>query len=356
MQQPRQLLSIVVPCFNEEAVLETTHRRLTAMAVRLDDLDYEIIYADDGSHDATPDVLASLQRADPHVRVIRLSRNFGHQVAVTAGLEHASGDAVILIDADLQDPPDVIPLMIARWREGYDVAYGERISRAGETRFKVATAHAFYRILNKLADTRIPLDTGDFRLMDRRVVDALHAMPETERFVRGLVSWAGFRQIAVPYDRACRFAGESKYPLAKMMRFAFDGILSFSKAPLRAVTSVGLAASLLALAGVVYAIGVHTFTDNEVTAGTGLLIGLLFFGGVQLVSLGIVGEYVGRIYEQAKRRPLYFVRDRMGFESTTPTTAELVRELREVREAQPRREAEIAAHLSLVNGRERAIQ
>jgi dolichol-phosphate mannosyltransferase len=356
MQQPRQLLSIVVPCFNEEAVLQATHRELSAMASDLDDLDYEIIYSDDGSRDATPSILENLQRADPHVRVVRLSRNFGHQVAVTAGIEHASGDAVVLIDADLQDPPDIIPCMIARWREGYDVAYGERISRAGETRFKVATAHAFYRILNRLAETHIPLDTGDFRLMDRRVVDALRAMPETDRFVRGLVSWAGFRQIGVPYHRACRFAGESKYPLLKMLRFAFDGILSFSKTPLRAVTSVGLAASLLAFAGVIYAIGVRTFTDGEVTLGMALLIGMLFFGGVQLMSLGIVGEYVGRIYEQAKRRPLYFVRDRMGFDEAMTTGATVVADLREVREAQPRRDPEIAAHLSLVNGRERAIQ
>ena len=348
MQQPQQLLSIVVPCFNEEAVIEETHRELSRTAARLDNLDYEIIYADDGSRDRTPEILERLQRADARVRVIRLSRNFGHQVAVTAGLEHASGDAVVLIDADLQDPPDVIPRMVARWREGYDVAYGERASREGETRFKVATAHAFYRILNRLTETRIPLDTGDFRLMDRRVVEALRAMPECNRYVRGLVSWAGFRQIAVPYDRASRFAGESKYPLSKMLRFALDGILSFSAVPLRAVTGVGLVASVLALMGIAYAVGLRTFTEQQVTGGTALLIGLLFFGGVQLISLGIVGEYVGRIYEQAKRRPLYFVRDRMGFEKPA---AELVRELRE---AQPRREAETAVRLSLINGRERA--
>ena len=231
LQQSEQLLSIVVPCFNEEEVIEETHERLTRMAARLTDLEYEIMYVDDGSRDRTPALLEELQQSDPNVRVIRLSRNFGHQVAVTAGLEHAAGDAVVLIDADLQDPPDVIPQMIARWREGYDVAYGERVSREGETRFKIATARAFYRILDRLTETRIPLDTGDFRLMDRRVVEALRAMPERNRFVRGLVSWAGFRQIAVPYHRASRYAGASKYPLAKMLRFAIDGIIGFSNRP-----------------------------------------------------------------------------------------------------------------------------
>jgi dolichol-phosphate mannosyltransferase len=237
--------------------------------------------------------------------------------------------------------------MVARWREGYDVAYGERVSRDGETRFKVATAHAFYRVLNHLTETRIPLDTGDFRLMDRRVIEALRQMPECDRFVRGLVSWAGFRQVAVPYHRASRYAGESKYPLSKMLRFAIDGIVGFSIAPLRAVMALGLVASLLAILGTAYALALRTFTDTQVASGTALLIGLLFIGGVQLVSVGIVGEYVGRSYEQAKRRPLYFIRDRMGFEDqATP--------LREHRESQPRRELERATRLSVVKERGRA--
>ena len=225
LQQSQQLLSIVVPCFNEEAVIEETHSRIARMASRLTELEYEIIYVDDGSQDGTAEILEHLQRSDPCVRVIRLSRNFGHQIAVTAGLEHAGGDAVALIDADLQDPPEVIPQMVARWREGYDVAYGERVSREGETQFKIATARIFYRMMKHLTDTRIPLDAGDFRVIDRRVVEALRAMPECDRFVRGLVSWAGFRQIAVPYHRASRFAGKSKYPLSKMLRFAMDGIV-----------------------------------------------------------------------------------------------------------------------------------
>lgn len=334
MQQQQQLLSVVVPCFNEEAVVHETHRRLTRVVSRLDDLDYEIIYVDDGSSDHTPELLEAVQRADPQVRVIRLSRNFGHQIAITAGLEHAAGDAVVLIDADLQDPPEVIPEMVARWREGYDVAYGERIAREGETRFKVLTARLFYRLLNSLTETQIPLDAGDFRLMDRRVVEALHAMPECDRFVRGLVSWVGFRQIAVPYHRASRYAGESKYPLRKMLRFAFDGITSFSVAPLRAVTAVGAVASAVALAAIVYALALRIFTGGRLAGWTAALIGLLFIGGVQLVSLGIIGEYVGRIYGEAKRRPLYLMRDRIGFERR-PGRPRDARERRDGRTGRP---------------------
>jgi polyisoprenyl-phosphate glycosyltransferase len=347
LQQSQQLLSIIVPCFNEEAVIEETHSRMTRMAARLIELEYEIIYVDDGSQDGTAAILEQLQETDPCVRVLRLSRNFGHQIAVTAGLEHAAGDVVALIDADLQDPPEVIPQMVARWHEGYDVAYGERVSRDGETHFKIATARVFYRVLKHLTETRIPLDAGDFRVMDRRVVEALRAMPECDRFVRGLVSWAGFRQIAVPYHRASRYAGRSKYPLSKMLRFAMDGIVGFSIAPLRAVMALGIVASLLAILGTGYAIALRAFTNNQIASGTALLLGLLFMGGVQLVSVGIVGEYVGRSYEQSKRRPLYFVRDRIGFEETTTP-------LRERREAQPRLELERAARLSVVKERGRA--
>jgi glycosyltransferase involved in cell wall biosynthesis len=347
LQQSQPLLSIVVPCFNEEAVIEETHSRISRMAARLNELEYEIVYVDDGSQDGTGAILEQLQHADPCVRVIRLSRNFGHQIAVTAGLEHASGDAVALIDADLQDPPEVIPQMVARWREGYDVVYGERVSREGETRFKIATARAFYRVMKHLTDTHIPLDAGDFRVMDRRVVEALRGMPECDRFVRGLVSWAGFRQIAVPYHRASRFAGRSKYPLSKMLRFAMDGIMSISVAPLRAVLALGLVASLLAVLGATYALALRTFTNDQIATGTALLLGLLFMGGVQLVSVGIVGEYVGRSYEQSKRRPLYFIRDRIGFDETaTP--------VRDLRESQPRREWERSARLTVVRERGRA--
>jgi dolichol-phosphate mannosyltransferase len=220
---------------------------------------------------------------------------------------------VVLIDADLQDPPEVVADMAARWREGYDVAYGLRTDRPGETAFKRATAKGFYRLLNRLSDTEIPLDVGDFRLMDRRVVDALIAMPERARFIRGMVSWVGYRQVAVPYRRAERFAGETKYPLFKMLRLAVDGMTSFSLVPLRLATWVGFASSLVALAGIAFALGVRLFSREWVPGWAALFVAVLFIGGVQLVALGIVGEYVGRIYAEAKRRPLYLLQERLGF-------------------------------------------
>ena len=313
-QQHHQRLSVVVPCYNEQEVLWETHRRLTDVVGRIPDLDYEIIYVDDGSRDRTPEILREIHAVDRHVRVIRFSRNFGHQTAVTAGLEHVKGDAAVLIDADLQDPPEVIPQFVAAWREGYHVAYGVRTDREGETGFKRATAKLFYRLLNRVSETEIPLDTGDFRLMDRTVVEALRSMPERDRFVRGMVAWAGFRQIAIPYRRAARFAGESKYPLLRMLRFAVDGITSFSVAPLRIATFLGFAASAFALAGILYALALRLFTSNWVTGWTALFIAVLFVGGVQLLSLGIIGEYIGRIYGETKRRPLYLVQEMRGFE------------------------------------------
>lgn len=307
------LLSIVVPCFNEEAVLAETHTRLTAALQTLGLADFEVLYVDDGSRDATPQVLRRLHEHDPHVRVLRFSRNFGHQTAVSAGIEHASGDAVVLIDADLQDPPEVIGEMLARWRDGYDVAYGLRVDRAGETAFKRGTAKAFYRVLNRLSDTEIPLDVGDFRLMDRKVADALIAMPERARFVRGMVSWVGFRQIAVPYRRAERFAGETKYPLFKMLRLAIDGMTSFSIVPLRLASWAGLLASLVALCGIIVAVAVRLLTNEWVPGWAALFVAVLFVGGVQLLALGIIGEYIGRIYAESKQRPLYLVQERLGF-------------------------------------------
>lgn len=294
-----------------------THRRLGQVLRGLDGLDYEIVFVDDGSADRTGELLAMLQAGDPHTRVVRFSRNFGHQTAVTAGLEHATGDAVVLIDADLQDPPELIPEFVARWRDGHDVAYGVRTDRPGETRFKLATAKLFYRLLGRLSNTEIPMDTGDFRLMDRRVVNALMSMPERDRFVRGMVAWVGFRQVAVPYTRAPRFAGESKYPLFRMMRFALDGLTSFSVAPLHAATWIGFIASAMALLGVAYALYLRLFTNIWVTGWTALFIAVLFVGGAQLLSLGIIGEYIGRIYAESKRRPLYLVQERLGFDRAT---------------------------------------
>ena len=305
-------LSIIVPCFNEEQVILETNRRLLATAEQ-SGIDFEILYVDDGSVDGTADILRELHVADARVKVLRLSRNFGHQFAITAGLEHASGIAVVLIDADLQDPPEVILQMLERWNEGcWDVVYGTRIDRQGESLWKLGTAKLFYRLINSLSDTPIPLDTGDFRLMDRKVVDALLSMPERDRFLRGMVSWLGFRQLALPYHRVARFAGTTKYPMRKMLRFAMDGILSFSVVPLRLATMVGLAASLMALIGCWAALGIRLWTHHWVVGWTSLLLAGLFMGGVQLVCLGVVGEYVGRTYWEAKKRPLYLVQERIG--------------------------------------------
>lgn len=313
MKRP-DLLSIIVPCYNEQEVIQETHRRLQeVLAASLPDLPGEIVYVDDGSRDHTGAILRELQASDDRVRVVSLARNFGHQTAVTAGVEHAAGSAVVLIDADLQDPPEVIATMVARWREGYQVAYGTRIDRGGESAFKVWTAKAFYRLINRLSETPIPLDTGDFRLMDRVVVDALIAMPERDRFLRGMVSWVGFRQIAVPYQRAPRLAGKSKYPLFKMLRFAFDGVTSFSIVPLRLATWAGITASGVAMLGILYAFIVRLFTRNWVQGWAALFIAVLFIGGIQLLCLGIIGEYVGRIYGESKRRPLYLVAGWLGF-------------------------------------------
>lgn len=306
------LLSVVIPCFNEEEVLRETHRRLVETLSSASECAFELVYVDDGSRDTTLTILRELHRTDSRVRVVSLSRNFGHQVAVTAGIEHAAGDTVVVIDADMQDPPEVILEMVDRWRQGVDVAYGVRSAREGETAFKLWTAKAFYRLIGRLSDVTVPADTGDFRLMDREVVNALVAMPERDRFVRGMVAWLGFRQEPVYYRRAARLAGDTKYPLKRMLRFATDGILSFSVVPLRLAIYMGLAASGLALVGIIYALVLRLFTDVWVTGWTLLFIAILFLGGVQLLFLGVIGEYLGRIYGEVKRRPLYVVKERLG--------------------------------------------
>jgi dolichol-phosphate mannosyltransferase len=318
------LLSVVIPCYNEELVLRTTHERLSHTLAHLGDIQFELIFVDDGSRDATFQLLSELQRGDPRVRVLRLSRNFGHQLAVTAGLAEAAGDAVVVIDADLQDPPEVIAQMLELWREGNDVVYGSRVSREGESRFKLWTAKAFYRLINRLSDTEMPVDTGDFRLMDRKVVDVLVAMPERGRFLRGMVSWVGFRQTPVYYKREARHAGASKYPLLKMMRFAMDGIFSFSVLPLRLASLTGLAAIWIAIGGIILAVIARVFDLYDVKFGRGwasLFVAVLFMGGVQLLCLGVIGEYLGRIYTEVKQRPLYAVSERLGFAATKSSGA-----------------------------------
>ena len=310
------LLSVVIPCYNEEDVLRATHERLTAVLREMNE-DYELIFVDDGSRDATPQLLAELQLFDPHVRVLLLSRNFGHQIAVTAGLEEAAGAAVVIIDADLQDPPELIPQMVQLWREGNEVVYGVRLERKGESRFKLWTSKVFYRLINRLSETKMPLDAGDFRLIDRKVVNVLKAMPERARFLRGMVSWAGFRQVALPFNRAARYAGKSKYPFRTMVHFATDGIISFSLVPLKLAIWTGFLAIWIAVAGILVAI-IDRLMDKNLTRGwASLFVAVLFMGGVQLVSLGILGEYLGRIYTEVKRRPLYVVQERLGFSEMT---------------------------------------
>lgn len=306
-----RLLSIVVPCYNEEEVLAETLRRLSETAETLEarGLKVELVFVDDGSRDRTRELLRCYAASDRRVRMLGFARNFGHQLAVTAGIDAARGDAVVLIDADLQDPPEVIAEMVDRWEEGFDVVYGTRTDRPGESRFKLATARVFYRVLNRLSDVPIPLDTGDFRLMSRNVVEVLKSMPEQDRFVRGMVSWVGFNQIALPYRRDKRFAGESKYPLRKMVRFATDGILSFSAKPLQLSVTLGVLSSLLAMLVIVYSLAMRLFTQEWVPGWTALMIAVLFLGGVQLICVGILGEYIGRIYREVKRRPLYIVQE-----------------------------------------------
>jgi polyisoprenyl-phosphate glycosyltransferase len=308
------LLSVVVPCFNEEQALYDTSRGLLAVLARTS-LRFEIIYVDDGSTDSTPNILRELARQDERVRVVRFSRNFGHQMAITAGLEHSSGDAVVVIDADLQDPPELIMDFIQKWMDGYDVVYGVRVEREGETAFKRWSAKFFYRCIDHLSETRIPLDTGDFRLMDRCVVDALLAMPERDRFVRGMVSWLGFSQVAVSFRRAARKAGVTKFSVFRMLRFAMDGIFSFSIVPLRLATWTGFATSAIAVLGILTAVIEWIFGVPGLVKGwTSMVTAILFIGGVQLICIGIIGEYVGRIYGESKRRPLYVLRERIGFE------------------------------------------
>ncbi len=305
--------SIVVPVFNEEAVVEESYKRLKAVMDSTEE-PYELIFVNDGSRDRTEQLVSALCDVDSHVRLISFSRNFGHQTAITAGMDASSGQAVVVIDADLQDPPEVILEMIAKWKEGYDVVYGQRISREGETLFKKLTAKAFYRILKSLTNVEIPVDTGDFRLIDRKVCDVLSSLNEKNRYVRGLVSWVGFRQTAVRFHRQERFAGETKYPFKKMLKFAMDGITTFSYKPLKLTTYVGFLVSFFSFLYLLVVLYLKLFTDRTVSGWASTLSVSLLFNGVILMMLGIIGEYIGRIYDETKNRPLYVIRERKGFD------------------------------------------
>ena len=306
-----ELLSLVVPVFDEEEGIAAFHARAKSALSALPGLDHEIVYVDDGSTDGTYAALRAFASADSRVSVIKFSRNFGHQIAITAGLDHARGDCVVVIDADLQDPPEVIAEMVGAWREGYDVVYGRRARRAGETRFKLLTAALFYRFLRSMTRIEIPADVGDFRLVSARAATELRRLREKDRFVRGLASWIGFRQTEVMYSRDARIAGDTKYPVRKMLRFALDGITSFSTAPLRLASWLGYAASFFAFLYLL-SIPIQFFFDITVPGFSTIMVALLFLGGTQLICIGIIGEYVGRIFNETKPRPMYIVDEIVG--------------------------------------------
>jgi dolichol-phosphate mannosyltransferase len=305
--------SIVIPVYNEEAVIRETYRRLTQVMSSTGEA-YELLFVNDGSRDRSEEIIGGYADSDETVKLLDFSRNFGHQAAITAGMDYARGDAIVIIDADLQDPPELILLMIERWKQGYEVVYAQRVRRKGETLFKKWSAALFYRTLRALTDVDIPVDTGDFRLIDRKVCDALLDIREKNRFVRGLVSWAGFRCTAVEYTREERYAGETKYPLKKMLRFSLDGITSFSHKPLKLATFLG---SAVALASLVYLIAslAQSLSAPGAANQAPLFAGLALLDGLNLIILGILGEYVGRIYDETRNRPLYILRNKREMES-----------------------------------------
>jgi len=299
-----KIISVVIPCYNESQVLRITNERLEKILTELK-LTYELIYVDDGSEDDTGLIIGDLTQKNKNIRFIKLSRNFGHQIAVTAGIDSAEGDAVIIIDADLQDPPELIPEMVNMWKKGADVVYGVRKVRKGESYFKLTTANLFYKIIAKLSETEIPKNTGDFRLIDRKIVEIFKKMPERDRFIRGMISWIGFNQVPLYYDREKRIAGETKYPITKMIALALDGIISFSRKPLKVALYIGITLSLLSFIGIIYALISRLFGNAWVPGWTLLFMTVLLIGGFQMIFLGLIGEYIGRIYNESKNRPLY---------------------------------------------------
>jgi dolichol-phosphate mannosyltransferase len=308
----RPTLSVVVPICNEEEVIPELYRRVVSI-MDATNATWELICVDDGSRDRSLPLLLDLHTQDPRVKVLQFSRNFSHQIAITAGADFAEGDAVIVMDADLQDPPEVVSRMIEKWREGYEVVYAVRSSRQGESAFKLWTASLFYRLLQRITDIHIPLDAGDFRLMDRRVVLTMRHLREQHRFMRGLSSWVGFRQIGIEYERAERYAGETKYPLRKMIRLATSAITGFSHVPLQLATIVGFILATVSLIGIVLTIILRLSGSSFFLGQATTLVSVLFLGGVQLIFLGIIGEYLGRIYDEVKQRPLYIISRAYGF-------------------------------------------
>jgi glycosyltransferase involved in cell wall biosynthesis len=305
---PKPTLAVVVAAFNEEASLPLLHPRIAAALARCED-EGRIHYVDDGSRDATWEVMERIAAQDPRVSLLRLSRNFGKELALTAGLDLVHEDAAIVLDADGQDPPELLPEFVARWREGADVVYGRRTSRAGESWLKRSTAHAFYRVINQVSATDIPADTGDFRLVSRRVLDALRSLRERQRFMKGLFAWVGYPQVALPYQREARLAGRSKFNYWRLWNFALEGITGFSTAPLRVATYVGLGTALLAFGYGAWIVAKTLLWGDPVQGWPTMMAVMLFLGGVQLMALGVIGEYLGRLFLESKQRPLYLVRD-----------------------------------------------
>lgn len=305
------MYSVIIPIYNEAQTIPELYTRLAAAAASLDG-PVEIILVDDGSRDSSWELLCALHARDARVKVLRLSRNFGHQVALSAGLEEAKGDAVVMMDGDLQDPPELIPAMAARWKEGFAVVYTVKTSRKENPLMRLAFT-SFYRVLHALSSIQIPMDAGNFSLLDRRVVDVLRAMPERNRYISGLRAWAGFPQAALTYDRDPRFAGKPRMSLGRLFNLALDGIFSFSNVPLRLAIYLGLATAALAFAGALYVVYAKIFTDRAILGWASTILSILFVGGMILVTLGVIGEYISRIYEEVKKRPLYVVRDRIGF-------------------------------------------
>lgn len=307
------LISVVVPMYFEEEVAQECYNRLKSV-MKENQYNYEFVFVNDGSTDRTMDILLEIALNDKKVKVINFARNFGHQTAVTAGVDYATGDAIVIIDADLQDPPEVIPDLVAKWQEGYDVVYAKRKTRKGESWFKLVTAKYFYKFLNYMSDIDIPKDTGDFRIIDRKVADVFRQMTERNRFVRGMISWVGFRQTYIEYERDERFAGETKYPFKKMIKFASDGIISFSTKPLRLVMSLGIASVFISILVLIYTFIVKLFGQSVEPGWASIMVAITFFSGIQLLGLGIVGQYIARIYDESKNRPIYIVKDTMNID------------------------------------------
>ncbi len=308
-------VSLVIPMYYEEKVAKECYKRVKEVLNSLENYKHEIIFINDGSKDKTIEILQEIAEKDKDVKIISFSRNFGHQAAVTAGLKEVTGDAIVIIDADLQDPPELIPDMLQKWEEGNEVIYGKRKTRKGESAFKLLTAKMFYNTLNALSDVEIPKDTGDFRLVDRKVVETINSLPEHNKFLRGLFSWVGYKQYAYEYERQERFAGETKYPLKKMLKLASDGIISFSNKPIKLVGALGIISIIISIAILIYALVSFAFKLNNLSAGwTSIMVAVTFFAGVQLLSLWVISEYIGRIYDESKGRPQYVIDKKINIE------------------------------------------